>query len=98
MDKLDKIKQFFGLQKYSAYVTEQFDYSNIRSSLHVSAVVIVLELWMIITTFLTQLDNRSTKTELPGALPAFYFLLWQWVLVSISLILIILKANSLLRS
>ena len=61
MDKLDKIKQFFGLQKYSAYVTEQFDYSNIRSSLNVSAVVIVLELWMIVTTFLTQLDNRSTK-------------------------------------
>ena len=61
MDKLDKIKQFFGLQKYAAYVTEQFDYSNIRSSLNVSAVVIVLELWMIVTTFLTQLDNRSTK-------------------------------------
>lgn len=61
MDKLDKLKRFLGLKQYSAYINEHFDNSNIRSSLYVSSVVIILELWMILSTLLTQLERRSKQ-------------------------------------
>lgn len=61
MDKFDKLKRFLGVKQYSAYINEHFDNSNIKSSLYVSSVVIILELWMILSTLLTQLDKRSKQ-------------------------------------
>ena len=61
MEKLDKLKYFLGLNTNSNYINDSFDNSNIRSSITVSSVVIILEVWMILSTFLTQLHKRSTE-------------------------------------
>ena len=59
MDFRDRLKRFLGIQKYSNYINDFFDKSNIKSSIIVSSVVIVLEIWMILSTLITQLDKRS---------------------------------------
>ena len=62
MGKLDSLKKILGIETYSKYTREYFDKSNIRSSLYVSSVVIILELWMIISTLFFQFFgdlNRS---------------------------------------
>ncbi len=61
MDNFDKVKYFLGLKSNSDYINDYFDNSNIRSSITVSSVVIILEIWMILSTFLTQLHKRSTE-------------------------------------
>ena len=64
MGKLDKLKAFLGIEKYSKYANEYFDHSNIRSSLYVASIVVVLELWMICSTLFFQYLgdlNRSSQ-------------------------------------
>ena len=64
MGKTDKLKAFLGIEKYSKYAQEYFDHSNIRSSLYVASIVVVLELWMICSTLFFQYIghlNRSTQ-------------------------------------
>lgn len=45
---LDKIKDFLGLEKQSTHVKNYCYEANIRASIYMSLVVIVLEIWMII--------------------------------------------------
>ncbi len=47
MKYIDKIKSFLGLEKHSSYINNYFDKANIRSSIYVSSVIIVIELFMI---------------------------------------------------
>ena len=54
MGRFDAIKKFLGMEKFTKYTREYFDKSNIKSSLYVSSVVIVLEIWMICSTLLFQ--------------------------------------------
>ena len=64
MGYTDKLKSFFGIEKYTKYTRDFFDQSNIRSSLYVASVVVVLELWMICSTLFFQYVgnlNRSDK-------------------------------------
>lgn len=61
MEKLSTLKRFLGLNTNSDYINDSFDNSNIRSSITVSLVVIILEIWMILSTFLTQLHKPSTE-------------------------------------
>ena len=65
----EKIKKWLGIDKKSPYVQNYFYGVNMRASIYMSAIVIVLEIWMII---------RMTRTilELPAgtAKPfAYYF-------------------------
>lgn len=59
---IEKIKGFFGLNKNSDYVTNYFEDSNIRSSLYVSSVVIILEIFMIISVLLRQLSPETKRS------------------------------------
>lgn len=64
MSRLEKVKHFFGIEKLTKYTHDFFDASNIRSSLYVASVVVVLELWMICSTLFFQFVgdlNRSDK-------------------------------------
>ena len=60
----ERIKRFFGIEKYSSYVSNYFENTNIRSSLYVSSVVIAIELWMIISLLIRQLFE-ATKRPVP---------------------------------
>ena len=62
MGKIDSIKKFLGIERYTKYTEDYFNRSNIRSSLYVSSVVVLLELWMIFSTLFFQFFgdlNRS---------------------------------------
>ena len=59
---IEKVKNFFGIGRYSDYINDYFDKSNIRSSLYVSTVVMVLELLMIISTLFRQFNEETKRT------------------------------------
>ncbi len=59
---IEKLKRFFGIGKYSDYIQNYFDKSNIRSSIYVSCVVIILELLMMINITIRQLDAETRRT------------------------------------
>ena len=63
MSKLDSLKKFLGIEKFTKYTREYFDKSNIRSSLYVSSVVIILELWMIISTLCLQFFGELNRSK-----------------------------------
>ena len=63
MSKLDSLKKFLGIEKFTKYTREYFDKSNIRSSLYVSSVVIILELWMIISTLCLQFLGELNRSK-----------------------------------
>lgn len=47
-----KIKEYIGLSKRTPYVSKYFEETNIRASIYMSVVVIVLEIWMILRTLI----------------------------------------------
>ncbi|MCR4954500.1 MAG: EAL domain-containing protein [Treponema sp.] len=59
---IEKIKNFFGFEKHSSYVNNYFENSNIRSSLYVSSVVIILELFMILSIFIRQINPETSRS------------------------------------
>jgi hypothetical protein len=63
MSRVDSLKRFLGLEKFSKYTQEYFDKSNIRSSLYVSSVVILLELWMIFSTLFFQYFGDLNRSK-----------------------------------
>ncbi len=63
MGKIDSIKKFLGIERYTKYTADYFDRSNIRSSLYVSSVVVVLELWMIFSTLFFQLFGNLNRSR-----------------------------------
>ncbi len=77
------MKKFLGTERYSPYIKKSLDTANIKSSLYVSSVVMVLELGMIIMTFIRQL-NESTKRS------------FDWVLTHVSCYLALLAVAILL--
>ena len=63
MGKLDSLKKILGIENFTKYTREYFDKSNIRSSLYVSSVVIILELWMIISTLFVQFFGDLNRSK-----------------------------------
>ena len=77
MGKIDSIKKFLGIERYTKYTEDYFNRSNIRSSLYVASVVVLIELWMIFSTLFFQFFgnlNRS-KTWLISHLTSYSLLL-----------------------
>ncbi len=62
MRRNESLKKFFGLEDYSPYIKECMDKANIKSSLYVSSVVVVLELWMIILTVARQFNDDTRRS------------------------------------
>ena len=58
----DAIKRFFGIEKHSPYVKDYFDKSNIRSSIYVTSVVIILELIMIASITFRQFSEETRRS------------------------------------
>jgi diguanylate cyclase (GGDEF)-like protein len=57
-----KIKEFFGIGKHSDYLNKFFDEANIRSSIYVTSVIIVLELFMIGNVLFRQLSEETRRS------------------------------------
>ena len=77
---LKKVKHFLGLEKRSAYIDEYFDKSNTRSSIYVTSVVILLELFMIINITLRQFFESTRRSA-------------QWYTIHITCFIILLLAS-----
>lgn len=75
----EKIKTFLGIGKRTPYVNEYFDKSNIRSSIYVSSVVILLEVFMIANTTIRQFSEETRRST-------------QWFITHISCFVILLLA------
>lgn len=63
MSKLDSLKDFLGIETFTNYTNDYFDRSNIRSSLYVSSVVVLLEIWMIISTIFFQFFGNLGRSK-----------------------------------
>ncbi len=84
MSRFDSFKNFLGIEKFTKYTSEYFDHSNIRSSLYVASVVVILELWMIISTIFFQLFGGLNRSR-------------QWLFIHIgSYVILLLSALFLL--
>ncbi|MCR5690755.1 MAG: EAL domain-containing protein [Eubacterium sp.] len=57
-----KIRRWLGIEKRSPYVDLYFDMANFRSSIYMSVVVLVLELWMIISLAQRWFSGDSSRT------------------------------------
>ncbi len=58
----ERIKRFFGIEKYSPYISSYFENTNIRSSLYVSSVVIAIELFMICSVIIRQFSEETRRS------------------------------------
>ena len=58
----ERIKRFFGLEKYSPYISSYFENTNIRSSLYVSSVVMAIELFMICSVIIRQFSEETRRS------------------------------------
>lgn len=63
MGRFDSLKSFFGIENYTKYTNDYFDRSNIKSSLYVSSVVVLLELWMICSTLFFQFFGNLNRSK-----------------------------------
>ena len=77
--KIEKIKLFLGIEKHSDYINEYFDKSNIRSSLYVTSVILVLELLMIINITIRQFSEETRRSS-------------QWFIIHLICFIILLLA------
>ncbi|MBO4640308.1 MAG: EAL domain-containing protein [Treponema sp.] len=77
--KIEKIKLFLGIGKHSDYINEYFDKSNIRSSLYVTSVILVLELLMIINITIRQFSEETRRSS-------------QWFIIHLICFIILLLA------
>ena len=59
---MEKIKGFLGIGKRSQYVNEYIDRSNIHSSLCVTLVVMVLEIFMMLNITIRQFNEETRRT------------------------------------
>ena len=61
--KFEKLRYFFGIGKRSDYMNDYFDKSNLRSSLWVSSVVLILEFIMMVNITIRQFDEETRRSQ-----------------------------------
>jgi diguanylate cyclase (GGDEF)-like protein len=58
----NKLKTVLGLERYSPYMKDYFDKSNAQSSIIVSIIISILEIWMIISTLVNHITGIKVRT------------------------------------
>ena len=58
----DRVKNWLGLTRNSAFVTDEFDRENMRTSLYMCCVIIVLEIWMIVSAIYGNLSGLRVRS------------------------------------
>ncbi len=61
---MSKIKRWLGIEKRSSYVDAYIDTANFKSSIYMSVVVIVLELWMIMSLVQRWVGGDTSRSRL----------------------------------
>ena len=59
---MKEIRKWFGFDKHSPFVRNYFDTSNARSGIYLSVVMILLELWMIVSLFVEVATENRRRT------------------------------------
>ena len=59
----ERVKQYLGLNRHTPYVEEYFELSNARSSIYLSSVIIVLEIWMIVSAIIRHFTGVALRTD-----------------------------------
>lgn len=62
----NKIKELLGFEENTPYVKKYLFDANITSSIYMSVVVIVLEIWMILRTLIKYVILSESREILPG--------------------------------
>ena len=64
---LEKIKKWTGLEKRNPYINEYFERSNLRASVYMAIIVVVLEGWMLkeLTDLVIKLSPTVEKMRDP---------------------------------
>ena len=57
-----KLKTILGIEHYSPYMKDYFDKSNAQSSIIVSIIISILEIWMIISTLVNHITGIKVRT------------------------------------
>ncbi len=60
--KIKKWREFWGVEKYSPYVTMHLEMSNARSGIYLSTVIIGLEIWMILSVIYNYITERTIRS------------------------------------
>lgn len=63
MGRFVSFKKFLGLERFTKYTNDFFDHSNVRSSLYVASIVVVLEFWMICSTLFFQFFGNLNRSK-----------------------------------
>ncbi|MBR1640513.1 MAG: EAL domain-containing protein [Treponema sp.] len=58
----EKLKKILGLESYSEYMKNYFDRSNAQSSIIVSVIISILELWMIFSAIFNHLNGFKVRS------------------------------------
>ncbi len=58
----DRVKNWLGLTRNSVFVTDEFDRENMRTSLYMCCVIIVLEIWMIVSAIYGNLSGLRVRS------------------------------------
>lgn len=77
MSRMEKIKKFFGLEKYTNYVEKYLNRSNAKSAIYLSIVIISLEIFMISSVLVSHFTGSSVRTQ-------------QWLISHISSYIVLL--------
>lgn len=60
---MKKLRRWLGLEKRSEYVNKYFDTANFRSSIYMSVVIIIMELWMLGSLIKRWLEGDPTRSK-----------------------------------
>ena len=75
---MKNIRRWLGLEKRSEYVDAYFDTANFRSSIYMSIVIIVMELWMIASLLKRWFEGDTSRTR------AWYIEHFTWYMIFIA--------------
>lgn len=86
------VKQSLGLTPHSEYVRDHFFAANMKASIYMSIVVIVLEIWMIIRLTRTIIANHLTS-ELPHLFEKYYSNYFMLLAAGIAMLVYAVRFN-----
>ena len=60
---MNKVLHWLGIEKRSEYVDDYFAMANFRSSIYMSSVIIVLEVWMLVSLVYRWITGDTTRSS-----------------------------------
>ncbi len=84
--QMEKIKNYLGIRKNSEYVENYLRNANIKSSIYMSVVIIVLEIWMILRTLIKYVILSDKSRSFTWIVQHFYS---YFILLTIAVVMLL---------